>query len=93
MKKYRVILAYHLRSTGTLGLWEALRVLGYQPFHITELLPHDIQKIQALQEAMVASKSDKPFGLNEFSRIWGNYDVSKNLQSQIQTSDKLVGPH
>lgn len=62
-------------STGTLGLWEALRVLGYRPFHITELLPHDIRKMQALQEAMVASGSDRPFGLTEFDKIWGSYDV------------------
>lgn len=59
-------------------------MLGYRPFHITELLPHDIRRMQALQEAMVASGTAKPFGLAEFDKIWGSYDVSPPLVREKQ---------
>lgn len=63
-------------STGTLGLWQALKTLGYTPFHISELLPYGFQQMRALQEAIVANDTDKPFGRAEFDKLFAGYDVS-----------------
>ncbi|OLN96519.1 hypothetical protein CCHL11_00772 [Colletotrichum chlorophyti] len=60
--------------TGTLGLWQALKMLGYTPFHISELLPYGFQQMRALQEAIVANESDKPFGRAEYDKLFAGYD-------------------
>ncbi|TIC95052.1 hypothetical protein CH35J_008779 [Colletotrichum higginsianum] len=60
--------------TGTLGLWQALKTLGYTPFHISELLPYGFQQMRALQEAIVANDTDKPFGRAEFDKLFAGYD-------------------
>ncbi|TQN71931.1 hypothetical protein CSHISOI_03604, partial [Colletotrichum shisoi] len=60
--------------TGTLGLGQALKTLGYTPFHISELLPYGFQQMRALQEAIVANDTDKPFGRAEFDRLFAGYD-------------------
>ncbi|KAI8313003.1 hypothetical protein K4K61_009218 [Colletotrichum sp. SAR11_59] len=60
--------------TGTLGLWQALKTLGYKPFHISELLPYGFQQMRALQEAIIANDTDKPFGRAEFDKLFAGYD-------------------
>ncbi|TDZ61741.1 hypothetical protein CTRI78_v004164 [Colletotrichum trifolii] len=60
--------------TGTLGLWQALKTLGYKPFHISELLPYGYQQMRALQEAIVANESDEPFGRAEYDKLFAGYD-------------------
>lgn len=58
-----------------MGLYQSLKMLGYHPFHISELIPYGIQQMKALQEAIIASQTKKPFGRTEFDRMWGEYDV------------------
>ncbi|KAK2018398.1 hypothetical protein LZ32DRAFT_371404 [Colletotrichum eremochloae] len=60
--------------TGTLGLWQALKTLGYTPFHISELLPYGFQQMRALQEAILANDTDKPFDRQEFDKLFAGYD-------------------
>ncbi|KAF6827845.1 hypothetical protein CPLU01_08864 [Colletotrichum plurivorum] len=60
--------------TGTLGLWQALKTLGYKPFHISELLPYGFQQMRALQEAIIANDTEKPFGKPEFDKLFAGYD-------------------
>ncbi|KAK1999816.1 hypothetical protein LX36DRAFT_463523 [Colletotrichum falcatum] len=60
--------------TGTLGLWQALKTLGYTPFHISELLPYGFQQMRALQEAILANDTDEPFGRKEFDKLFAGYD-------------------
>ncbi|KAL0937448.1 uncharacterized protein CTRU02_207179 [Colletotrichum truncatum] len=60
--------------TGTLGLWQALKTLGYKPFHISELLPHGFQQMRALQEAIIANKTEKPFTRSDFDKLFAGYD-------------------
>ncbi|KAK1656211.1 hypothetical protein BDP81DRAFT_487614 [Colletotrichum phormii] len=60
--------------TGTLGLWQALKTLGYTPFHISELLPYGFQQMRALQEAIIANDSDNPFQRAEFDKLFAGYD-------------------
>ncbi|KZL83869.1 hypothetical protein CI238_06993 [Colletotrichum incanum] len=60
--------------TGTLGLWQALKTLGYTPFHISELLPYGFQQMRALQEAIIANDTDKPFDRTEFDKLFAGYD-------------------
>jgi hypothetical protein len=62
-------------STGTLGVFLALKILGYRPFHISELLPHGVRQMQALEEAMVASSTSTPFTRAELDKLFGDYDV------------------
>lgn len=62
--------------TGTIGLFQSLQVLGYRPFHITELLPHGNKEMHALGDAMIASESDEPWPRENFDKLFGNYDVS-----------------
>ncbi|KAK7943024.1 uncharacterized protein PG986_012137 [Apiospora aurea] len=61
--------------TGTLGVFLALKILGYRPFHISELLPHGVRQMQALEEAMVASSTDSPFTRAELDKLFGDYDT------------------
>lgn len=70
-----------LRRTGTLGLWQALKTLGYKPFHISELLPYGFQQMRALQEAIIANDTDKPFGRAEFDKLFAGYDVSDYIHN------------
>lgn len=65
---------HRVTRTGTLGLFQALKILGYRPFHISELLPYGVPQMKALEEAMVAS-SDAPFTRAEFDKLFGGYDV------------------
>ena len=67
-----------MTRTGTLGLFQALRILGYRPFHISELLPHGVPQMRALEEAMVASSTDQPFTRAEFDKLFGGYDVGSS---------------
>ncbi|KAK8120572.1 P-loop containing nucleoside triphosphate hydrolase protein [Apiospora kogelbergensis] len=60
--------------TGTLGVFLALKMLGYRPFHISELLPHGVRQMQALEEAMVASSTDTPYTRAELDKLFGDYD-------------------
>lgn len=73
--------------TGTLGLWQALKTLGYKPFHISELLPYSFQQMRALQEAIIANDSEKPFGRAEFNKLFAGYDVSPSKDSTLLLRD------
>ena len=59
-----------------MGVFLALKILGYRPFHISELLPYGVRQMQALEEAMVASSTDNPFTRAELDKLFGDYDVS-----------------
>lgn len=63
--------------TGTLGLYTALKMLGYKPFHISELLPYNFHGMSVLQEAITSNSSnDESFSRPEFEKMWADYDVS-----------------
>lgn len=74
----------------------ALKMLGYRPFHISELLPHGVRQMQALEEAMVASSTDTPYTRAELDKLFGDYDVSwaarggKPQQASGKDADQLA---
>lgn len=59
-----------------MGLWLALKILGYHPYHVGESIRSGVGHMRALQEAMVAGAADKPLTRDELGRLWGDYDVS-----------------
>lgn len=67
--------ATHTHRTGTVGLFQALKVLNYRPFHITELLPHGTRQMHALGDAMIASETSQPWKREKYDKLFGNYDV------------------
>lgn len=62
--------------TGTLGLYTALKTLGYKPYHISELLPYELKQMRVLQEGIESNDRSRPFGRPEFDKMWAQYDVS-----------------
>ncbi|POS78358.1 hypothetical protein DHEL01_v203239 [Diaporthe helianthi] len=60
--------------TGTIGLFQSLKLIGYRPFHITELLPHGTKELHALCDAMVASETTQPWSREDFNKLFGDYD-------------------
>ncbi|KAL3417872.1 hypothetical protein PVAG01_10882 [Phlyctema vagabunda] len=73
--------------TGTLGLYMSLKMLGFHPFHISELIPYGIQQMKALQETIVASdKPDQSFSRADFDRMWGEYDCIIESPCYLGTS-------
>ncbi|KAK8017970.1 hypothetical protein PG991_007160 [Apiospora marii] len=68
--------------TGTLGVFLALKILGYRPFHISELLPHGVRQMQALEEAMVASSTSNPFTRAELDKLFGDYDPRQDANDR-----------
>lgn len=65
-----------MHRTGTIGLFQSLKLIGYRPFHITELLPHSTREMHAMGDAMVASESNQPWTREQFNKLFGGYDVS-----------------
>jgi hypothetical protein len=59
-----------------MGLWLALRILGYHPHHIGESLRAGVVQMKALQEAIAAGDTGKPLTRLEIAKLWGNYDGS-----------------
>lgn len=61
--------------TGTTGLTMALRMLGYEPYHVSRSVKAGIDNMKALEEAMTAGGTEKPFTLDRLDRLWGPCDV------------------
>lgn len=74
----------HSSRSGTLGLYRAMQILGYNTYHMYECcavngLPH----MEILGEAIVAQHNRlsgiKRFTRDDFEKWFANYDVSFHL--------------
>ncbi|KAI0021296.1 hypothetical protein F4780DRAFT_778809 [Xylariomycetidae sp. FL0641] len=63
--------------TGTLGLYLALKQLGFQPYHMWEVIDRGANEIRILKEGMLAETfhEGKPYGRAEFDKWLADYDV------------------
>ncbi|KAI8628236.1 hypothetical protein F5Y19DRAFT_476646 [Xylariaceae sp. FL1651] len=63
--------------SGTLGIYQALKQLGYKPYHMAEVLITGVPAIKILMDGMVAEMfhEGKPYGRAEFDKWFADYDV------------------
>ncbi|KAI4858568.1 hypothetical protein F4820DRAFT_227009 [Hypoxylon rubiginosum] len=63
--------------TGTHGLYLALKVLGFKPYHMAEVLKTGSTAVQILNDGLVAEMfhKGKPYGREEFDKWFADYDV------------------
>lgn len=69
--------AYSQRRTGTLSLYQALKILGYRPYHGAEVVANGVSHLEIFEEALNAKYFGvgKPYGKVEFDKWFADYDV------------------
>lgn len=67
--------------TGTLGIYKALKILGYRPYHMIEMCQGGIPQMKLCQEAIEArfrpELGIQPYARTEFDKWFADYDVSQ----------------
>jgi hypothetical protein len=71
-----------LVRSGTLGLYRAMQILGFKPYHLYECVAvHGVPHMQVFHEAIVAQYNRiagvKKFTQSDFENWLGDYDVSR----------------
>lgn len=68
-------------SVGTFSLYQALKMLGYTPYHMFEVVTNGTPHLQLFDEAIRCkySGTGKPYGKAEFDKWLANYDVKYPL--------------
>ncbi|OTB06452.1 hypothetical protein M426DRAFT_111065 [Hypoxylon sp. CI-4A] len=63
--------------TGTHGLYQALKILGFKPYHMAEVLKNGPQAVQIMTEGMDADlfHNGTPYGRAEFDKWFADYDI------------------
>ncbi|KAI1127390.1 P-loop containing nucleoside triphosphate hydrolase protein [Nemania abortiva] len=63
--------------TGTHGLYNALKLLGYKPYHMAEVLNVGAPAIRIMNDGMKAElfHEGTPYGREEFDKWFADYDV------------------
>ncbi|KAL5361611.1 P-loop containing nucleoside triphosphate hydrolase protein [Aspergillus floccosus] len=89
-KKTKLVIASCSR-TGTLGLYSALKILGYHPYHMAELvLKGGVTHMKLMMESIVANR-DRLSGIKRYNREdvekWlADYDCLIEIPSYLGTS-------
>jgi hypothetical protein len=62
---------------GTLGLYKAFKILGYNPYHFKTCFEKDLPDLLLMTEAIEAKYHNigKPYGPEEFDKWFRDYDV------------------
>lgn len=62
---------------GTFSLYQALKTLGYTPYHMYEVITNGATHMDLFDEAIRCKYlgKGKPYGKAEFDKWLGNYDV------------------
>jgi hypothetical protein len=68
-------------SSGTLGLYRAMRILGYKTYHLAEcIFVHGLPHMEVFEEAITAQYNElsgvKKFDRSDYERWLGDYNVS-----------------
>ncbi|KAI1386597.1 P-loop containing nucleoside triphosphate hydrolase protein [Hypoxylon trugodes] len=63
--------------TGTHGLYQALKILGFKPYHMAEVLKAGTPAVKILNDGLNAEyfHEGKPYGREEFDKWFADYDV------------------
>jgi hypothetical protein len=98
----RNILINELKRTGTLGLYSAVKVLGYKPYHMIEVvLNGGVPHMKIFEEAIKAEHNRflgiKRYDKADFEKWLADYDVSTSvpkllspLKPERQKSSNLI---
>ncbi|KAL6898636.1 hypothetical protein GGI43DRAFT_428327 [Trichoderma evansii] len=75
--KEKKLIVLSRSRVGTFSLYEALKTLGYTPYHMIEVLTHGAIHLELFAEAIRCKYSgkDKPYGKAEFDKWLANYDA------------------
>ncbi|EHK47004.1 uncharacterized protein TrAtP1_010366 [Trichoderma atroviride] len=76
VKEKKVIVLSRSR-VGTFSLYQALKTLGYTPYHMFEVVTNGVPHLQLFDEAIRCKYSGtvKPYGKAEFDKWLANYDA------------------
>ena len=80
--KIKVIVTAKSR-TGTFSFYQALKILGYKPYHMYEIVTDETLKNQKLYGEALKCKAQgfgKPYGKAEFDKWFAGYDVGLSIQ-------------
>ncbi|KAJ2904753.1 hypothetical protein MKZ38_007261 [Zalerion maritima] len=75
--------------TGTMGIYQALKILGYRPYHMAEVVyDRSGSHMKVVEEAILAHHNDrfsgiKPYGRKEFDKWLADYDALLELQAYL----------
>ncbi|KAJ2897745.1 hypothetical protein MKZ38_004421 [Zalerion maritima] len=71
------------QSSGTLGIWHALQVLGYKSYHVMEAIMNGEKDLRMMTEACRGHHvpSEKPYGREEFEKWLGRYNAIVEVPS------------
>jgi len=71
------VIVLSIGRNGTLGLYNAFKILGYKPYHMVDLVSNGVPHIKMMTEALRAKyfNQGKPYGREEFDKWMGDYDV------------------
>ncbi|KAI0161097.1 P-loop containing nucleoside triphosphate hydrolase protein [Hypoxylon sp. FL1284] len=75
--KQKKLVVLSAPRTGTHGLYNAMRILGYTPYHMAEVLKAGAPAVQILNEGLKAElfHEGKPYSRAEFDKWFADYDV------------------
>lgn len=81
-----------------LSLYQALKMLGYKPYHMYEVITNGVPHLQLFEEAIRCKYSGtaKPYGKAEFDKWLADYDVkhlfvpSSRFKLSYTKEDKLT---
>ncbi|RJE19487.1 hypothetical protein PHISCL_08172 [Aspergillus sclerotialis] len=85
-KKMKLVVASCSR-TGTMGLHSALKILGYTPYHMVEVLKHGVPHMKVAQEAFLSANNRfsgiKRYERAELDKWFDGYDCVLELPSYL----------
>ena len=66
-----------LPRNGTLGLYNALQILGYNPYHLKTAFEAGAQHLRVIREGMAARMDGdgEPYGREEFDKLFADNGV------------------
>jgi len=72
---------------GTLGLYWALKILGFKPYHMIEAVTRGTQQLDLISESIEAHGNPesgmKPYGRDDFDKWWREWDVSRRFSHTV----------
>ncbi|KAK8130460.1 tubulin [Apiospora kogelbergensis] len=75
--EHKKLIVLSAPRTGTLGLYHALQILGFKPYHMAEVLTNGADHARFLSEGVQASTEGtfQPYGRAEFDKWFAGYDI------------------
>ncbi|KAL7793777.1 hypothetical protein V8C37DRAFT_77313 [Trichoderma ceciliae] len=75
--KEKKLIVFSRSRVGTFSLYRALKMLGYTPYHIYEVVKNGITHLDLFDEALRCKYqgTGKPYGKAEFDKWMANYDA------------------